>query len=101
MVDVHSIRETASSALGDLLRHQPDTAAKVVFAWHIAAGPTLARATSASWRDDGTLRVEASSAAWHREVVRAKPLLVRRLQQLLGPDVVKNVTVVRRGKDHA
>ncbi|MFI5179578.1 MAG: DciA family protein [Vicinamibacterales bacterium] len=75
-----------------LLAGQPTTEAKVTFAWQVAAGPAMARASRASWAD-GTLRVVPRDAAWQREIQRARALLVARLTQLLGPDVIRSIVV--------
>jgi hypothetical protein len=87
--------------LNALLRQQPDTPAKVVFAWRMAAGAALARATRASWEPDGTLRLEPETPVWYREVVRARPILAARLRALLGADVVKHISIVKPGSSHA
>ena len=87
------LRTASTRALQSLLHDQPVTAAKVVFAWQIAAGPAMARATSPVWSDDGVLRVRARDAAWRREVARARPIIAQRLEQLLGSDVVKKIVV--------
>ena len=90
MLPLHS---ASARALQSLLNDQPVTAAKVVFAWQIAAGPAMARATSPIWSGDGVLRVRARDAAWRREVTRARPLIAQRIGQLLGPDVVKRIVI--------
>ena len=90
MLPLHS---ASARALQSLLNDQPVTAAKVAFAWQIAAGPAMARATSPIWSGDGVLRVRARDAAWRREVTRARPLIAQRIGQLLGPDVVKRIVI--------
>jgi predicted nucleic acid-binding Zn ribbon protein len=87
------LRTASTRALQSLLHDQPVTAAKVVFAWQIAAGPAMARATSPAWSDDGVLRVRARDTAWRREVARARPMIAQRLEQLLGSDVVKKIVI--------
>lgn len=72
---------------------QPTTPAKVTFAWHVAAGPALAGAVRLDWNGKGTLRVIARSEAWRREVLRAKPLVAARMADILGPGVVRIVSV--------
>ena len=88
-----SLHNTASAAVRRLLADQPNTPAKVAFAWKIAAGPAVGRATVTSWRSGGVLTVTARTDAWRREVREASPLLLRRLQDLLGPGVVTRVQV--------
>jgi hypothetical protein len=88
-----SVRDTATSALRTLLVDQPTNADKVAFAWQIAAGAAMARATEIVWSPDGTLRVGARDAAWRREVQHARPVIADRLRYLLGPDVVRAIVV--------
>jgi hypothetical protein len=87
------LRTASTRALQSLLNDQPVTAAKVVFAWQIAAGPAMSRATSPVWSEDGVLRVRARDAAWRREVARARPMIAQRVGQLLGPDVVRKIVI--------
>jgi hypothetical protein len=87
------LQRTATVALRALLDGQPTTPAKVAFAWRIAAGPALARAGTPRWTDDGTLRVRPRDAAWRRELQHARPVVVERMAQLLGPNVVKRLVV--------
>jgi hypothetical protein len=85
--------QTAVSALKTMLETQPTTDAKVSFAWSIAAGPTLARAATVSWSQSGTLRVVARTEAWRQELSRARPLIARRVADLVGQDVVRRITI--------
>jgi hypothetical protein len=86
------LRDTATNVLRDLLSTQPDTAAKVEFAWRLAAGAAMARATSIAWTD-GKLIVRARDAQWRREVRRARPTIAARLNRTLGPGVVTAIHV--------
>jgi hypothetical protein len=79
--------------LRSLLSTQPNSAAKIAFAWSIAAGPALARASRLEWTDKGTLTVHASSEHWRRELQRARPVLAERLDQLLGAGVVARIVI--------
>jgi hypothetical protein len=85
---------TAIGAMRLMLSQQPNTEAKVAFAWAIAAGPALKRAASVQWTTDGTLVVTARTDDWRREIARARPTIAARMATLLGPDVVKRLTVV-------
>jgi predicted nucleic acid-binding Zn ribbon protein len=82
----------APRALRLALAQQPTTSGKVLFAWSICAGSALARSATASWRD-GVLSLDAKSETWRRELVRARPLLLKRLEALLGPDVVRSLQI--------
>jgi hypothetical protein len=87
------LRSASTRALQSLLNDQPVTAAKVGFAWQIAAGPQMARATTPVWSSEGVLRVRARDAAWRREVSRARPMITQRLEQLLGAGVVRKIVI--------
>ncbi|OLC42037.1 MAG: hypothetical protein AUH43_23475 [Acidobacteria bacterium 13_1_40CM_65_14] len=65
---------------------------KVGFAWGAAVGPAVARATTVKL-ENGVLIVETTSAQWTREVKRASPVILKRLQSLLGEDAVTSITV--------
>jgi len=88
---MESLNSTASYVLRTILAAQPTTAAKVRFAWTMAAGPTLARAATADWRDDGVLVVRARTESWLRELRRARPVVAERLRQMLGEGVVTKI----------
>jgi hypothetical protein len=90
---VEPLDRTATRALRLMLDLQPLTEAKVGFAWKIAAGAALGRATTVSWRGDGRLLVRARSHAWRDEVRRARPIILARLRELLGPDAVNAIAV--------
>jgi len=86
------LHTTATHALRHLLDGQPTSPAKVAFAWRMAAGPALARAADPEWRD-GVLVVRAHADAWRKELRHARPVLTTRLQELLGPDVIKKIVI--------
>jgi hypothetical protein len=90
---MHRLHQTATRAFRALLTNQPNTPAKIAFAWSMAAGPALGRAGAAEWSADGTLHVHARDAAWLREMRRARPVIAERLAQLLGPDVVRKIVI--------
>jgi len=88
---MESLHSTAAQALRVLLNSQPTTAAKVAFVWNMAAGPALARATDTEWRDEAVLVVRARTDAWRRELRRARPMLTTRVNELIGPGIVKKI----------
>jgi hypothetical protein len=90
---MESLQQTAARVIGPLLNSQPLSPGKVSFAWNIAAGPALARASTPTWTADGTLRIRARSAAWRTELERARPTVAGRLAQLLGPDAVRRIII--------
>lgn len=76
-----------------MLSTQPETPAKLTFAWQVAAGPAIGRATTVTKLDDGRLHVLARSDAWRREIARGRPMLVERLRQLLGADAIRGLVI--------
>jgi hypothetical protein len=81
-------------ALIQLLRDTPISDGKVGFAWSAAVGPALGRATRVKL-DGQTLLVEATSAQWSREVKRSSPMILKRLELLLGAGAVTKIEVRR------
>lgn len=88
-----SVGSLAPAVIADLLRGQPLSQHKIDFAWRVAVGSALARATDVVLRDDGTLDVRASSQHWRREVDRSRGLITTRLATLLGNGVVRQIRV--------
>jgi hypothetical protein len=91
---MHPVRDSIAGMLGDLLRAQPASQAKLDFAWRTVAGPAMARATRVEMDARGTLRVFAPDPNWRREVRRSQQELQARLAALLG-ERVSRVTVTK------
>lgn len=87
------VRHVTSAVVIDLLRRQPISAGKVRFAWDMAAGAALARATTVELSAEGTMLVKAATRAWAREVERSSELLLTRLRELLGSETVARIAV--------
>ena len=81
-------------ALIDLLRGSPLSDGKVTFAWKAAVGPAFERVTHVKL-DHRVLLVETVNAQWSQEVMRSSPVILKRLQSLLGADVVERIEVRR------
>lgn len=79
-------------AITELLRTAPLSDGKVTFAWNAAVGPAVERVTSVKL-ERGVLIVETQSAQWQREIERSSPVILRRLQTLLGADTVTTLRV--------
>jgi predicted nucleic acid-binding Zn ribbon protein len=79
-------------ALADALRNSPTSPGKVNFAWQAAVGPAMGRATMVVL--EGTvLLVDAHSPHWTQELRRAAPMILSRLQTLLGRDVISELNI--------
>ena len=78
----------------ELLRGTPLSDGKVTFAWKAAVGPAIERVTTVKL-ERKVLLVETASAQWSREVMRSSPVILKRLQSLLGEDTVERIEVRR------
>jgi len=79
-------------AVATLLRDTPMSPGKLAFAWKTVVGPAMDRGTFV--RLDGrTLLVDARTAAWAKEVSRSSPIILKRLQTLLGREVINELNV--------
>ena len=79
-------------ALRLLLRNAPLSDGKVAFAWRAAVGEAFERATAVKL-ENGVLIVETSSTQWAREITRSRPIILSRLQSMLGADAVSSIIV--------
>jgi hypothetical protein len=70
-----------------MIRRQPTTPAKVAFAWRIAAGAAVARASEVELRADGLLLVLVDDPRWRQEIERALGMLRPKLIALLGDEL--------------
>jgi hypothetical protein len=91
---VHPLTHAIPGALMQLLQDAPLSDGKVGFAWRAAVGPALGRATAIKL-EHRVLIVETTSAQWSREVVRSSPVILKRLQDLMGADTVERIEVRR------
>jgi hypothetical protein len=86
------IASAVPGALAALLRAAPISPGQIEFAWKAAVGPAIGRATVV--RLEGTtLLVEAESPEWAREVSRSSPVVLARLQALVGPERIVKILV--------
>jgi predicted nucleic acid-binding Zn ribbon protein len=89
-------RELIVSSLGEILRNQPMSAAKVRFAWESSVGMAIARTTDVNLDSDGTLHVTTNSEHWSHEVARSHVVIKQRLADLLGRRACKRLSIQRR-----
>ena len=85
------IQQFATRVLAEVVRRQPASPARTTFAWELAVGPTLARVTTVNLQQ-GVLQVSAADPRWLKEIERARPALLPKLQQLLGAGTVTKIT---------
>ena len=91
---MHPLSHALPGALIELLRGSPISDGKVTFAWKAAVGPAIERVTNVKL-ERGVLLVETASAQWSKEVMRSSPVILKRLQSLLGADTVERIEVRR------
>jgi len=87
MIPVHHF---STSVLAQIVRRQPASQARTNFAWQLAVGQALARATTVVLQD-GVLTVRAVDRRWIREIEPMRQTVLEKLQQLLGKDQVVRV----------
>jgi predicted nucleic acid-binding Zn ribbon protein len=87
---MESIHQFAPGVLAELIRRQPASPERTRFAWQLAVGPALARATTVDLRD-GVLFVTARDERWRGEIARAQDAILAKLQHLLGADTVRGI----------
>lgn len=80
------------AVVADVIRKAPLTDEKVAFAWRLAVGPAVDKATKVRLGDDGTLYVTAESPAWIDGVRQSIGLIRSRLAHFLGDDAVKRIS---------
>jgi predicted nucleic acid-binding Zn ribbon protein len=87
---MESIQQFANGVLAEIIRRQTASKEKTSFAWQLAVGPALARATTVDLRD-GVLFVTARDERWRAEIARAQEAILAKLQHLLGPDAIHKI----------
>jgi len=82
------------SALLQILKDAPISQGKIGFAWRAVVGSAIERATHVRL-EGNVLLVDTASAQWSREIMRSSPVILRKLQALLGDGVVERIEVRR------
>ena len=78
--------------VAEVIRKAPLTEEKVAFAWRMAVGPAVAKATAVRLGPDGTLHLRADSPAWLDGVRQSVGLIRSRLAHYLGETAVKRIS---------
>ena len=78
--------------VADVIRKAPLSHAKVAFAWRLAVGPAIDKATTVRLAEDGTLYVTAESKAWVDSVRASVGLIRSRLAHFLGDNAIKRIS---------
>ena len=86
------INHFGAGVLAEIVRRQPASKERTAFAWQLAVGPALARATTVELAEGGVLTVRAGDQRWLAEVERAREVVLQKMQHLLGRDQVTRIT---------
>src|SRR5262245_52757594 len=79
-------------AITELLGKTPMSPGKVEFAWKAAVGPAFAKVSSVHL--EGTeLVIDPATTHWAQEIRRASPLILRRLQSIVGAGAVTKLAI--------
>jgi len=84
------LQSFSSGVIAEIVRRQPASKERTNFAWQLAVGPALARATTVEL-PDGVLTVRAVDRRWIQEIDRAKVNVMLKLQNILGSDQVTRI----------
>jgi predicted nucleic acid-binding Zn ribbon protein len=93
-VTMQPIGQVLPQALASIVRQAPLSPGKIDFAWRSAVGAAMARA-GAVRLEDGVLLVDTQSRQWASAIMRASPLILSRLQNVLGSDTVLEIRLRR------
>jgi predicted nucleic acid-binding Zn ribbon protein len=86
------VQDFSQSVLAQIVRRQPPSPARTNFAWQLAVGQAVARATTVELKD-GVLTVRAVDRRWIQEIGRARAGVLQKLQLLLGKDQVSRINL--------
>jgi predicted nucleic acid-binding Zn ribbon protein len=84
------LQSFSSGVIAEIVRRQPASKDRTNFAWQLAVGQALARATTVEL-SDGVLTVRALDRRWIHEIERARENVIRKMQQILGPDEITRI----------
>jgi hypothetical protein len=79
------------AVVADVIRKAPLTDEKVAFAWRLAVGPAVAKATTVRLAANGTLYVKADAPAWNDAIAKSLGLIRSRLAHFLGDTAVQRI----------
>jgi predicted nucleic acid-binding Zn ribbon protein len=84
------VQSFATGVIAEIVRRQPASRDRTNFAWQLAVGQALARATTVEL-SDGVLNVRAVDRRWIREIERARETVLAKMQHILGAEAVRTL----------
>jgi hypothetical protein len=85
------LQNFSNSVLAEIVRRQPASKGKTTFAWQLAVGPALARATTVELGANRVLVVRSLDPRWAAEVERARDGVLLKMQHFLGHGEVTSI----------
>ena len=92
------VQSLISTTVARVVRPAPLSPEKVAFAWRASVGPAVSRATRVRLAGHGALEVLVADDRFADELERNAPVVLGRLQALLGADIVGRLDLKRPGK---
>ena len=80
-------------ALAELFRNGPMSQGKLDVAWRAAVGDVLSRVSTVKLQADGSVHVHPADQRWEKELKRSSPMILQRLNVLLGANVIARIVV--------
>ncbi len=96
MFRAQAVGELLDGVLGDLGIRQKLSEYQAVLAWEQAAGPDLARHARALRVRRGRLELAVPSGVWRTQLSFSKQQLIKRVNELMGRRVVRDLVFVNR-----
>jgi predicted nucleic acid-binding Zn ribbon protein len=88
------LQSFSSGVIAEIVRRQPASKERTNFAWQLAVGQAIARATTVNL-SDGVLKVRALDRRWLQEIERARASVMQKMQHILGDDQVTRIDTIR------
>jgi len=92
------VQSLISSTIARVVRPAPLSPEKVLFAWRASVGPAVSRVTRVRLNGLGVLEVVVDDDRFGDELARSVPVVLSRLQGLLGVDIISRLDLKRPGK---
>lgn len=92
------IQSLIPAALARVVRPAPLSPEKVLFAWRVSVGPAVSRVTRVSLAGRGVLEAVVGDDRFGDELERSAPMVLSRIQGLLGAETVGRLELKRPGK---
>jgi hypothetical protein len=87
------INSVVPRALTELFRIGPLSQGKLDVAWRVAVGDALSRVSTVRLHGAGVVEVTAADQRWRSELKRSTPIIVTKLNALLGASAITRLIV--------